>query len=76
VNEIIIMEAQLYGDRQDTHYFSSCFNRLVFDAQFEFQRLMVISVKIVEVAFEFPTSNFLFRTSDPKEHLFNLKVSN
>jgi hypothetical protein len=32
---------------------SSCFNKLVFDAQFEFQRLMVISVRIVEADFEF-----------------------
>jgi hypothetical protein len=31
----------------------SCLNRLIFGAQFEFQRLMVVSDLIVEVDFEF-----------------------
>jgi hypothetical protein len=51
VNEIQIMEAQLYGDRQIR--ISSRFNRLVFGTQFEFQRLMVVSFRIVEIDLEF-----------------------
>jgi hypothetical protein len=31
----------------------SCFNRLIFGARFEFKRLMVVSVRTVEVDFEF-----------------------
>jgi hypothetical protein len=37
----------------DRIHISSSFNRLVFGAQFEFQRLMVVSDRIVEVDFEF-----------------------
>jgi hypothetical protein len=43
VNEILIMEAQLHGDRQDIRIIS-WFNMVDLGVQFEFQRLIVVSV--------------------------------
>jgi hypothetical protein len=53
VNEIRIMESHHNNFMEiDRKRISSRINKLVFGAQFDFQRLMVVSVQILEVDFE------------------------